>query len=152
MMREWKSLDDILDYAIGQEETAAAFYEELAGRVERRQVRQLLLEFAQEEKGHKTKLLEVKQGRLVLSGEDRVGDLQVGDYLVDVEPDSALDYQQALIVAMKKEKSAFKLYTDLAAAVEVPEARKTFLALAAEEARHKLRFELEYDDSILTGN
>jgi hypothetical protein len=30
----------------------------------------------------------------------------VGDYLVDVEPDSALDYQQALIVAMKREKAA----------------------------------------------
>jgi len=71
---------------------------------------------------------------------------------VEVEPDSALDYQQALIVAMKREKAAFKLYIDLAAAVEAQELRDTFLALAAEEAKHKLRFELEYDESILTGN
>jgi hypothetical protein len=38
-----------------------------------------------------------------------VGDLKVADYLVDVEPDSALDYQQALIVAMKREDAAFKM-------------------------------------------
>ena len=151
-MQEWKSLNDILEYAIGQEEAAATFYEELAERVGRPQVRQLLLEFAQEEQGHKAKLLEVRQGRLTLSGEDRAGDLKVGDYLVEVEPDSALDYQQALIVAMKREKAAFKLYIDLAAAVEAQELRDTFLALAAEEAKHKLRFELEYDESILTGN
>ena len=151
-MQEWKSLNDILEYAIGQEEAAAAFYEALAERVGRPQVRQLLLEFAAEEKGHKAKLIEVQQGRLTLTGEDRAGDLKVGDYLVEVEPDSALDYQQALIVAMKREKAAFKLYIDLAAAVEGEELRNTFLALAAEEAQHKLRFELEYDDAILTGN
>lgn len=151
-MQEWKSLNDILEYAIGQEEAAAAFYEELAERVGRPQVRQLLLDFAREEQGHKAKLIEVKQGRSALSGEGRAGNLKVGEYLVDIEPGSTLDYQQALIVAMKREKAAFKLYIDLAAAVEGEELRTTFLGLAAEEAQHKLRFELEYDDAILTGN
>jgi rubrerythrin len=151
-MKEWESLGDILDYAIGQEEAAAAFYEGLATRLARPQVRELLLGFAQEEMGHKTKLLEVKQGRSTLSGNERVGDLRVGDYLVEIAPDPTLDYQQALIVAMKREKAAFKLYTRLASVVETQEVRDLFLALAAEEAKHKLRFELEYDDSILTGN
>ena len=32
--------------------------------------------------------------------------LETGNYLVEVEPDSGMDYRQALIVAMKKEKAA----------------------------------------------
>jgi rubrerythrin len=52
---------------------------------------------------------------------------------------------------MKKEKAAFKLYNDLAGAVENVKVRTLFLALAQEEAKHKLHFEIEYDD-MLTDN
>ena len=55
-------------------------------------------------------------------------------------------------MAMKAEKAAFKLYTDLAAATDDDGLKQIFLDLAQEEAKHKLRFELEYDDSILTEN
>ena len=53
---------------------------------------------------------------------------------------------------MKQEKAAFKLYSDLAEAAEDEGVRNTFLALAQEEAKHKLRFETEYDEHILSGN
>ncbi|CAK0779854.1 hypothetical protein CCP3SC15_6990002 [Gammaproteobacteria bacterium] len=55
-------------------------------------------------------------------------------------------------MAMKKEKAAFKLYTDLAASTDDVGVRNTLLALAQEEAKHKLRFEIEYDDQILVEN
>ena len=35
--------------------------------------------------------------------------------MVDEKPDKDLDYAGALVLAMKKEKAAFRLYTDLAA-------------------------------------
>jgi len=53
---------------------------------------------------------------------------------------------------MKKEKAAFKLYTDLAAAVSSADLKNTFLSLAQEEAKHKLRFEVEYDNEIMGEN
>jgi rubrerythrin len=53
---------------------------------------------------------------------------------------------------MKREKTAFKLYSDLAAIIQDANLRKVFLSLAQEEAKHKLRFELEYDEHILTDN
>ena len=53
---------------------------------------------------------------------------------------------------MKKEKAAFRLYTDLSKATDNVELSKLFLALAKEEARHKLRFELEYDEHYLPEN
>ena len=45
-----------------------------------------------------------------------VQDLKIGDYVVEVDTSrDDLTYQEALIVAMKEEKAAFKLYSDLAA-------------------------------------
>jgi rubrerythrin len=52
---------------------------------------------------------------------------------------------------MKGEKGAFKLYSDLASTTDDPGLRATLLGLAQEEAKHKLRFEIEYDDEFLTG-
>jgi len=151
-MEKWKSVDEILDFAIGNEEEAAAFYTGLASRMERPWMSKIFKGFAQEEMGHKRKLLEVKAGKLLIKSQDKVLDLKIGDYLVDAKVSDAMDYQDALIVAMKKEKKAFKMYTDLADAVDHEGLRNTFLALAQEEAKHKLRFEVEYDDYVMTEN
>jgi len=151
-MQQWKSVDDILDFAIGNEEEAAAFYTDLATRMERPWMSKIFSGFAQEEMGHKRKLLEVKAGKRLISAQDKVLDLKIGDYLVDAQVTKAMDYQDALIVAMKKEKKAFKMYTDLADAVDDEGLKETFLSLAQEEAKHKLRFEIEYDDYVVTEN
>jgi len=60
-----------------------------------------------------------------------------------------MDYQDVLILAMKKEKASFHLYTDLADEVENQIQKEIFLSLAQEEAKHKLRFEIEYDNEVL---
>ena len=79
--------------------------------------------------------------------------VRLSDVKIDAEKQAAeLDYQQALILAMKKEKAAFKLYHDLAAKVEDDSIKDLFLGLAQEEAKHKLRFEIEYDEVILKDN
>ena len=53
---------------------------------------------------------------------------------------------------MKAEKNAYKLYSDLAGLTTDPAQKVIFQQLAQEEARHKLRFEIEYDDFILQEN
>jgi rubrerythrin len=151
-MEQWKSVDEVLDFAIGQEEEAAQFYTDLAGRMDRPWMSKIFKDFAQEEMGHKRKLLDVKAGKKLAPVEGRILDLKIGDYLVDVEPKHDMDYQQALILAMKKEKKAFKMYTDLAAAADDENLQNLFAGLAQEEAKHKLRFEVEYDDFVMTEN
>jgi len=151
-MEQWKSVDEILDFAIGQEEEAARFYTELSGSMDRPWMSKIFSDFAREEEGHKRKLLDVKAGKKLAPVEKKVLDLKIGDYLVDVEPSAHMDYQQALIVAMKKEKKAFKMYTDLSGAADDENVKNLFAALAQEEAKHKLRFELEYDDFVMTEN
>jgi rubrerythrin len=151
-MEQWKSVDEILDFAIEQETQAAQFYTDLATRMDRQWMSEIFKEFAQEEMGHKKKLVEIKAGKRLVPAASKILDLKIGDYLVDVEPTPDMDYQQALMLAMKKEKKAFKMYTDLAAAAGDANLSAIFSSLAQEEAKHKLRFEIEYDDYVMTEN
>ena len=151
-MSRWNSADEILDFAIENEEQAAKFYTGLAEKTDSPSMRAVFEGFAREEEQHKAKLLGVKQSGGMEPATEKVLDLKIGDYLVGVEPGPDLDYQQALILAMKKEKAAFRLYSDLAATTTDPDLRSLLLALAQEEAKHKLRFEVEYDDQILNEN
>ena len=151
-MKQWDSVDEALDFAIQNEEEAANFYATLATKAKNNVMRSVFESYQREEQGHKAKLLGVKSsGRLVASG-GKVLDLKIGDYLVDVDSTGDLNYQDSLILAMKREKAAFKLYTDLADSIDDVEKKSLFLALAQEEAKHKLRFEVEYDDNILQQN
>jgi len=148
----FKSVEEVLELALQREEESYEFYMDLAKKVTAPGMKQVFAEFAQEEMGHKRKIQAVKEGKLLLSASKKITDLKIGDYLVDVQPTPNMDYQEVLIVAMKKEKAAFKLYTDLAAATDNESARILFLGLAQEEAKHKLRFEIEYDTQIMLEN
>lgn len=144
----FNSVDEVLDFAISNEEEAYDFYMGMAAKMSRPEMKKVFEDFAKEEKGHRAKLLAVKKGAELEPAAERILDLKIGDYLVSEKATDSLDYQGALVLAMKKEKAAFRLYTDLAGSTEDEGLRNAFLALAQEEAKHKLRFELEYDDHI----
>ena len=150
-MTAWKTVDEVLDFAIENEEEAVSFYTELAESSSRSWMREAFLGFAKEEQGHKAKLIGIKKGGKLKVSEKKVQNLKIADYQVEITATPNMDFQQALVVAMHKEKAAFRLYTDLAGQTDDPELRDAFLALAQEEAKHKLRFEIEYDD-LLTEN
>ncbi len=152
-MTTFKSVQEILDFAIKGEAEAEAFYTGLASQAGSTGMKDAFLSFAKEEAGHKAKLTAIKEGKLdKLIPSFRIVDLKLADYLVDVEPTPGMSYQDALIVAMKREKAAYKLYKDLSAKVEDADLKATFEALANEEAKHKMRFEVEYDEKVLAEN
>jgi rubrerythrin len=151
-MKEFANINDVLDFAIGEEEAAVDFYLKLADQAKNPRIREAFKGYAEEEMGHKAKLLEVKENGPSVFGAKKVMDMKISDYLVDVKPSPTMSYSEALILAMKKEKSAFRLYTNLAERMEDEGLRQTFLLLAQEESKHKLRFELEYDDEVLKEN
>jgi rubrerythrin len=147
---EKRSVDEILDFAIAAEVAANRFYLELAAKMDTDAMRKAFEEFAEEELKHKAILEGVKQGGAFETAD--IPDLKIADYVVDVQPRADMDYQEALILAMKREKAAFRLYSEMAATTTEENTRKTFLALAQEEARHKLYFEIEYDKVVLRDN
>ena len=149
MDETFSTIEEILDFAIANEMEAHDFYVALAGRMANIETQKIFEQFATEELGHKMKLEAVKAGELVLNADDEPPELNIAEYVVDVEPQPDMSYVEALLLAMKKEKAAYRLYVDLAAAGIDEELTEMFLALAAEEAKHKLRFELEYDGQVM---
>jgi rubrerythrin len=152
-MENFNSVDEILDFAIGQEQEAIDFYSELANYTNSNDIKAIYLDFVKEEMGHKAKLIKIKnEGEFSSIKNEAVQDLKISDYLVAVKPSSDMTYQEALIIVMKKEMAAYKLYKSLAKIAPNEELKGVFHLLAIEEANHKLQFEQEYDDVILKDN
>jgi len=145
---KFNSVDEILDFAIEKEDEAAKFYIDLASKSKPYEMRQVFQDFSREEMGHKDKLLAIKKGKLLMMPSKKVMDLKIAEQVEEVRPTEELTYQQALILAMKREKASFKLYSTLAGATDDDGVRGTLLMLAQEEAKHKLRFEIEYDENV----
>ena len=143
-MKTFRSVDEVLDFAINAEIEAYNFYMKLSEFVEKPEMAKVLSDLALEELGHKVKLEAVKAGEIEID-EEEVGNLGIADNVEDVIPDAKMSYLDLLVMGMKKEEAAHKLYTDLAIIAQEQELRDIFLKLAQEEAEHKLRFEIEYD-------
>jgi len=152
MTAGFETLTEVLDFAMERELEAEAFYRGLALQVNAESMRQILQEFAEEERMHWEKLEKVKQGQYrMLDGSTPVPSMQIAEFLPQAKTGPDMDLADALIIAMKREKAAYRFYIELAADAPTQELMDLFLALAHEEANHKLRFEIEYDEWILEG-
>ena len=147
-----KSYQEVLEYAIEREQEAQQTYLEAAKMVTDPAMREALLEMAAQERGHEAKLRKLDVGKFLAASKQPVPSLDIAEYVVvgDFRPN--LTYQELLMLAMNKEKAAYRLYTDLARVTPDEDARALFKALAQEEARHKLAFEVEYDTQIFQEN
>ncbi len=141
-------IEEILDFAIAEEEQANKFYTDLAQKMEDPAMRKVFEDFAKEELRHMAKLVAVKQGEFAIKPES-VRSLGIADYVVDVEPKADMSYTEAFDLAMKKEKAAYRLYLDLAVASQSKELNDMFLNLAQEEAKHKLWLKNQYNNRVL---
>jgi rubrerythrin len=152
-MNKFNSVDEILDFAIKNEQDAVDFYTKLAESTTNKAVQKVFLHNAAEEKSHKVKLERVKEEGVFRSEfPDGVRDLKISDYVVPATPTKIDDYAEALRLAMHREKGAFKLYMSLSKQTDNSDLKKLFLRLADEEASHKLKFELEYDEFVYREN
>ncbi|MEE4197906.1 MAG: ferritin family protein [Bacteroidales bacterium] len=151
-MKEFKTIDDIFDFAIKSEQEAVDFYNDLAEIAKTEDMRNVFVQFAQEEIGHKARLTKIKAEGAYQAESHQIKDLKISDYMVSVKPAADMTYSEALVLAMKKEKAAYKLYLELSKRAVNDEMKDVFLSLAEEESKHKLRFEIEYDEFVLREN
>ena len=151
-MKQFATVDDILDFAINAEQEAVDFYTGWADRAKNEKMKAVFIEFAAEEMKHKSRLIGIKENHYFEMKEEKVKDLKISDFLVDVVASSTMTYADALVLAMKKEKNAFRLYMMLSSVADDPKMKALFLSLATEESKHKLRFEVEYDEFVLREN
>jgi rubrerythrin len=144
----FKSFEELIQFAIEKENEAVDFYENAAAQEPYSGGKQTFLEFAKEEKKHKALL----EG--FLKGDKKLGDykfkwvpdMKRSDYMVDLKYKKGMAYPEMLRLAMKREEKALQLYNDLASKSEKPDLVKVFKMLSQEEATHKLKLETIYDD------
>jgi rubrerythrin len=143
-MRQLRSIRDILDYAIEQEVEANLLYSHWALYAQRPELKAVLERFAMDEFQHKLHLEGVRDGQIELSPEE-VGTLDIAPTLKPVKPGPDMNLTELLAFAIQKESEAEQLYTRLAGLSRRDDVKKLFTLLALEEARHKLKLEVEYD-------
>ena len=151
-MSKAKSYEEVLQYAIEREQEAQRDYGAAAATMKNAAMRDALLEMAAQERGHEHRLRGLDVGKFLQKAQTPVPSLDIAEYVVAGEFHPGMSYPELLSLAMQREKAAFRLYTDLARVTPDPDARALFKALAQEEARHKLAFEVEYDEHVLQDN
>lgn len=144
-MDEFVADEEILEMAVAREVDANRFYIALAARSQKPHIRKIFEQLAAEELEHKAKLeLEImKTGRVVNTHKTPVGlRYDQPDY---TPPKFEIDYKDILLIGIQKEEAAFRLYTDLAGMTNDHDSKQTLLAIAREEAEHKLRFQAVFE-------
>ena len=81
----------------------------------------------------------------VVEDAEEITDFDFPDHMMGVGTELTDPYQNLLATAIKNEAISLKLYIELAALCKDESLREVFLALAEEEARHKVQFEMEYE-------
>ena len=154
-MADLSTVYEVLEFAIDRESEANQFYLALAEHVADENIRSMFLELAEEELEHKSRIeLElIKEGKTT-DLDRKVPDFKIPELVgldtVD-EPKADISYQEALTIAIQKEDTAVRVYYSLSRVVDDPASREVLLALIQEEAKHKLRFELEYNKLMSKG-
>ena len=143
-MLEFKTIDDILDFAIVQEIAARELYTKLSGETPDRDRQLFYRTLAEEEAVHEKKLRELKRRQFDLNPPD-MQQLQDSGYLDALPLTPEMTLREVVRYALKKEKSARMLYKVLADSMLQPDLADLFRELAAEEAKHAAFFRKEYD-------
>jgi len=148
----FRTLADVLAFAIRREDEAARSYGDWAGQAADAGLRALFLELQAEEFGHKKLLREIAEGRrLPLLGRAET-DLKLSDDLVDEPLAASSRAQDILIFAARKEAKAAELYALLLARSTAAEHRRLFQFLCQQEKAHKQKLEQEYEKYVLQEN
>jgi rubrerythrin len=147
------TLEKALKIAIAMEEQSIKLYSNSQDKVVTPGSRQFLKELVEEEKRHKSNILQAMEDpekiKEIGTLDMPVQDLKISDVLVETSLSPEATYQDILIYAAKREKETHDFYISLAKKYRESQVGKMFASLAQEELKHKYRLETEYDDVIL---
>jgi rubrerythrin len=139
---------EIIKQAAQQEDRAYKFYTDSLKIVKDAAAKVWIKELAEEELKHKKMLENFDASKIKSFKPGKVQDLHITEYLVDKDISEVKDFQDLLIVAMKKEQKSYNFYVGMAKSTSDADIKKLCKILAQEELKHKHKLELYYDDII----
>ena len=141
-------LTDLLDTAIYKEIASQAFY--IAGQKKTQDpgAKALMKELAEEELRHSQLLKNLKEKGLEKLGwhRENVPNLMISEYFTGGETLEGAGLQDTLISAMKREQQSVDFYSRMMGVIRDKDAKRLCQKLVGEELKHKLKFEIFYDD------
>ncbi|ROL62213.1 rubrerythrin [Bacteroidetes/Chlorobi group bacterium ChocPot_Mid] len=146
MLKE--ELVEVIKYAIERELEAADFYKDLQTKVKIQASKEMLKTFEKMELGHADILKNLDLNKIELYKPEKVNNLKLSDFMVEPVTHEEMTFQEILVIAMKREEAANKMYLYLADSTDDDRVKNLFLKLATEEAKHKLQLETMYDEEI----
>ena len=151
-MEQFSSIEAVMKRAIQIEIEAEALYINAAASVKDEAAQQRLLEMAAQERGHKAKLEDALAGNvrwaIRRSKAEPVQDLRLSDHLTGGSLEPNADYQDILLFAARREKTAYEFYKAMGEMVDDKLTQNLFEMLAAEELRHKYILEKTYEEVV----
>jgi len=141
------TLKDALTFAMDKEKKANELYLLFRGKVKDEGAKALLKDLADQELGHWRMIQEaLLTGDVEGIGAKAKGrDLQVSDYMVEIELTADSAPPDIMVFAMQMEKKSFDFYNGLLAQYKETGLEALFGRLAREEMRHKEILEKEYE-------
>lgn len=149
----YATFGEVLEFAVGREKAAVAFYQELSGIAAFAAQRSTLAEFIAMEKGHAAMLESMRtRGTVNLSASTAVDLGAARRVEAEDRPPAGMTFQDILDAAISKETRSYELYVRLAQESEDPGIRETFERLAGEESRHRAYFQDLYEREVARDN
>ncbi len=141
------TLKDALNFAMDKEKKANELYLLFRSKVKDEAAKTLLKDLADQELGHVKMIQDALHGGSIEGiGAKATGrDLQVSDYMVEIELTADSTPQDIMVAAMQMEKKAFDFYSGLLIRYRGTKLESLFTRLSREEMRHKEILEKEYE-------
>lgn len=154
-MRAAKTLEEVLETAMGFEATARDFYADLAKKV-KKPMRELVEELAAEEVEHYNLFANIKdhpdtKGHLKDLIETPSVDHKFSEFVMRPDLGEDPDDQTILQYAISREDMAHQEYAALAETTPPGALKDLFVFLAAEELEHKAELEKTYYELVHSG-
>jgi rubrerythrin len=147
-MAKSDSIKKILQFAVSREIEAYRLYCSIAAIAKDPEVKTFITKLAKEELGHKSKLeSEIQRIDETVDTEQELDEFEPADY---IDQNIAVEFKDKHIleIAIGKEDISFKLYSNVLPKVRDKQLKRTLTNLAEDEARHKQRLEMKYNQIL----
>jgi rubrerythrin len=149
-----------ISIALKKEEDSFIFYKNAEKTVQFKPLKALFKDLAKQEVKHKSILIKeakkleggAKKVNTMTKGPGKTKDYGLSKYLLPQNVKPNMGYQEALIVAMKREEKAVELFDYLKSITTDKKLKDTFNTLYKWEIEHLRTLEEKYDEDILTEN
>lgn len=146
------NVKELIEKSVMHEDKSQKFYLDALKHVTDPAAKVWLKELAAEEVKHKEMLLNFDTSKVMSFKPGETQDLHISEFLVDKDVSEIKDFQDVLIIAMKKEQKSYNFYVSMSQSTDSMEMKKMCRILAQEELKHKHKLEVAYDDMVFSEN